>query len=157
MANDRDREVEDNADNGDILPAGEESSHPPDEQGFDPDVSIPEEILEQFPPEARRMFRAVQAGAIQIAGPVANPIYQQVTSEHITQIINSNENDSVRDHDVGKSQRRYQFAYFASGAGILVGLLVFFIDSGNRDLITPLLTAVAGFAGGLGTSQFFRR
>ena len=88
---------------------------------------------------------------------MVNPVLHRITSEHVSQIIDNTENDSVREHDASKSRRRYQFAYFLLGAGVTVGLIVFFTVSDNRELIPPIVTAIAGFLGGLATGQYFRR
>ena len=158
MTSERDSGIEREAGNEDVLPPDEPSSQPPDEQDVGAGIPIPKEVLDQLPPEARRtIVSSFQSRSMQIVAPVADPLYQHITSEHVSEVIKLHENDSVRGHQTATSQRRYQFTYFAVGTAVVVGLLVFFIDSGNRDLITPLLTAVAGFAGGLGTSQIFRR
>jgi hypothetical protein len=125
-------------------------------QGTEFGIQIPEEILAGVPSEHRQAIVRAFSSVTQFAAPVLNPIFQRVTSEHVTGIIDNTENESVREHDANKSQRRYQFAYYASGASLIAGLIVFFTLSDNRDLILPIVTAVAGFLGGLATGQRFR-
>ena len=127
-----------------------------DEPEGDTSVPIPEDLLADVPQEHRKAITRAFSSVTQFAGPVFNPIFQKVTSEHVTRIIDSMENDSVRDHDTGKSRRRYQLTYSILGLGAIVGLIIFFTLTDNRDLMIPVITSVAGFLGGLATGRYFR-
>lgn len=141
----------------DASTAEESARQSSDGDGSESIVPIPDEVLEHVPPEHRKAFVSAVSSVTQLAAPVVNPILQKVTSEHVSQVIDLAEGDSVREYDAGKSRRRYQFAYFLLGAGVTVGLIIFFTVSDNRDLIPPIVTAIAGFLGGLATGQYFRR
>ena len=120
-------------------------------------VSIASQLLDDdFVGEERQaIVRAINITA-QFAGPAGNPILQRLTGTHIEQLIDNAQKERVRRHDAAKSNRRYQFAYFVLGAGVTVGLAVFFTLSDNRDLIAPVVTAVAGFLGGLAAGRYWR-
>ena len=51
---------------------------------------------------------------------------------------------------------RYQFWYFLLGVSVIIGLIVFFTVSDNRDMIIPIIGVVAGFLGGYTTGRYFR-
>jgi hypothetical protein len=135
----------------------EPSSEPGDGDDTEPNLPIPEEVLAGVPAEHRQAIVRAFSSVTQLAAPVVNPVLHRITSEHVSQIIDNTENGSVREHDASRSRRRYQFAYFLLGAGVTVGLIVFFTVSDNRELIPPIVTAIAGFLGGLATGQYFRR
>ena len=132
------------------------SSQEGEGQDAEPGIPIPEEFLAGVPSEQRQLIINAVRSVTQFAAPAFNPIFQRVTSEHVTSIIANVEKDNVREHDASTSQRRYQFAYFLLGTVFAVGLIVFFTVSDNRDLIAPIVTAVAGFLGGLAAGRHFR-
>ena len=115
---------------------------------------IPSELLERVPPEHRRAVISAVSSFTQLAGPVLNPIFQRITSDHVSSIIDNRENESIREHEADKSRRKYQFWYFLIAICVVVGLILLFITTDNRDMITPLLAAIAGFLGGLGFQRF---
>lgn len=141
-------------------PTGDSLAESPRDDGDSGDSSaehpIPSDLLESVPPEHRpAVFRAFSS-VTQLAGPIFNPIFQRITSDHISRIIDNRENESVREHEADGSRRKYQFAYAILVSIIIVGLIVFFTLSDNRDLIAPLVAAVAGFLGGFAAGQRFR-
>lgn len=126
-------------------------------EGDSPAPPIPEEFMEGIPPEDRQAFLRVFGSVTQFAGPVLNPVLDKVSPEHISRIIDSIENESIREHGADSSRRKYQFAYFVIGACLIVGLIVFFTLSDSRDLIAPVVTGALGFLGGLAAGQRFRQ
>ena len=109
------------------LPSAEEaSSQKPD--GEDAGLSVPlnEELLANIPSGDRPAAIRTSSSVTQLTAPVLNPIFRRVTSEHLSQVIANAEQHSIRQHDAGKSRRRYQFAYFLLGIGATIGLIVFF-------------------------------
>ena len=125
-------------------------------EGAQPEFPIPQEFLDDVPEEHRLSVTRAVSTITQFAAPVFNPIFQKVTSDHVSRIIDNAENESVREHDAGGSRRRYQFAYFLLGGAIAVGLIVFFTLTDNRGLLPPIVTGVTGFLGGLAVGQRFR-
>lgn len=92
-----------------------------------------------------------------ISIPRPNPIQQRVTSEHIGQLIANSERDSERAHTSEASERRYRFLYFVIGLIAAIGLLVFFSVTNDREMLTTVLVALLGFAGGFGLGRTTRR
>ena len=53
------------------------------------------------------------------------------------------------------SRRRYQIAYWAVGLTAAVGVTVLFALTDNLDMAVPIVTAAAGFLGGLVAGRIF--
>ena len=53
------------------------------------------------------------------------------------------------------SRRRYQLAYYAVGLTAAVGVTVLFALTDNLDMAVPIVTAAAGFLGGLVAGRIF--
>ncbi len=124
----------------------------PDEEPGEPFLT--EEDLEGVPPEQRQMIMRAFSSVTGFAGPVFNPILRRVTSGHIDKILEHVEQSSVRSSNSAASERRYQFAYTILGLAALVFLVVFFSD--DPDILIPIVSASAGFAGGFGIGRFRR-
>ena len=136
----------------------------PSDQGGDLDEYVDEHPAQS---ERQRAFTTAFSSFTQLAGPVFNPVLSRITPDHISKILDNTENESVRaynasesesirEHESESSRRKYQFAYATLVALVVVGLIVFFTLSDNRDLIAPLVAAVAGFLGGFAAGQRFR-
>lgn len=136
--------------------AEDSSSRSGNGEDAEPTTAIPEELLEGVPREHRQAISRAFSSVTQFAAPVFNPIFQKVTSEHVSQIIDNIEKDSVREHDADKARRWFQFAYFVLGAGATIGLIVFFIISDNGEFVPPIITGIAGFLGGLAAGPYLR-
>ena len=99
----------------------------------------------------------------QLIAPAANPLVEKLTSDHLTKIIDNEENDGVRAdgerirvYEERASRRRHQLIYFLVGLAAAVGMILLFTFTDNRDMIIPIVTAVAGFLGGFAAGQRFR-
>lgn len=92
-----------------------------------------------------------------VSVPRSNPLHQRITSEHIGQIIDKSERDSERAHTSEASERRYRFLYFLIGLVAAIALLVFFSVTNEREMLTNVLIALLGFAGGFGLGRTTRR
>ena len=88
-----------------------------------------------------------------VSVPRSNPLHQRITSEHIGQIIDKSERDSERAHTSEASERRYRFLYFLIGLVAAIALLVFFSVTNEREMLTNVLIALLGFAGGFGLGR----
>ena len=113
--------------------------------------------LEARGPASRDFITNLVARITSVSGPRPNPLHQRVTSEHIGQIIDKSERDSERAHTSGASERRYRFLYFLIGLIAAIGLLVFFSATNDREMLTTVLVALLGFAGGFGLGRTTRR
>lgn len=124
----------------------------------DSDSSAPSEMLDKIPAGQRSTFvRSISSSFAQFIAPAINPIFEKVTSAHISTIIENAENERVRENEADKSRRLYQFAYFLIGLLAIIGLVVFFTLTDNRDLIAAIITGALGFLGGLAAGRYTRR
>lgn len=131
-----------------LAPAGQEP---------DMETPIPQEFLDSMPPEERNQFVQLISSITQFGGPIFNPVLRQFTSEHITQVIDNDEARSRREADSEKSGRRYQFTYFAITLAVLLFLVVFFTLQQRTDLITAVITGIAGLGAGFGLGRMAGR
>lgn len=144
--------AEDNLENGQ-----ESQLAPADQTGGtemeSPVPPIPSEFLENMAPEERSHIIRFFSSITQFAAPVFNPVLQRITPEHITQLINNDENRSQREAESEKAGRRYQFAYFAVTLIALLFLLVFFTLWERFDVLTAVITGIAGLGAGFGLGR----
>ena len=148
MAEDK-RETEPAAD---LAPVSEPAGQEPNEE-----LPIPEEFLDNLPPEERNQFVQLISSITQFGGPVFNPVLRRITSDHITQLIGNDEAKSRREAESEKSGRRYQFTYFTVTIAVLLFLVVFFTLQQRTDLITATLTGIAGLGAGFGLGRMTGR
>ena len=66
------------------------------------------------------------------------------------------ESERIMSQKESASIRRYRLAYFSTGLAAAVGMVVFFALTDNGDMITPIVTAAAGIAGGFAVGRWFR-
>ncbi len=142
---------EDNRDTDPDAPLETEGQNPAEETGLSP------EILERMPPESRGRVVRSFSHITQFPGPVVNPVLQRITSEHLTQMLGNAEAQSSRDAEAEKSNRRYQFSYFIVTIVGLLSLLVFFTLREQFDLLTAIITGVAGLGAGFGLGRMTGR
>ena len=129
----------------------------PDHVRDEEESAIPPELWESIPPENRRLVIRAVSTITQISGPNFNPALRQVTSEHITQLINNSEAQSNRDAEADKSTRRYQFLYFIVALAALLFLLIFFTIREQYELLAAVITGAMGFGSGFGIGKFTNR
>ena len=121
------------------------------------DLPAPSEMLDKIPAEHRSTFVRSISSFAQFVAPAINPVFEKFTSAHISTIIENAENERVRENQADKSRRQYQFAYFLIGLLAIIGLVVFFTLTDNRDLIAAIITGAMGFLGGLAAGRYTRR
>ena len=139
--------------------ASPESGSPnQDEQSADPDgeSDMPLDVLEIVPSNRRAPFSRAFNSVTQIIAPAVNPIAEKINSDHIFTMLANAENKRIREDEADKSRRQYQFAYFLIGLLAIIGLVVFFTLTDNRDLIAPIVAGALGFLGGLATGRYTR-
>ena len=134
-------------------------------QSDDGDNGAPDD-LEDIESEAHLVQRAIGL-VMSVVGPTSSPLISRFTPEHITQFLNSRENDSLRSHErsendarrahsAGNSER-WLTAWF--GTLILaaaVGLIVFFGIRETYEVVTAIIGGLLGFAGGFGVGRMRR-
>ena len=132
--------------------------------GDDRDIAPigPQPLDEALSEQRSHLGRSV-GSFTQLIAPVANPLVEKLTSDHLTKIIDNEENEGVRAdnkrirvYEERASRRRLQFIYFLVGLFVAVGMIVLFTFTDNRDMIIPIVTAVAAFLGGFAAGQRFR-
>ena len=143
------RQTDDSHENGDL-----------DEEGLlSDDLEIPE--------QEERVIRQAIGMFMGFARPASNPLLSRFTSEHITQILNARENNSLRSHERGESEARRAHSagnserWLAAWFGTLilaaaVGLIIFFGIRETYEVVTAIIGGLLGFAGGFGVGRMRR-
>jgi len=117
----------------------------------DSDSPIPQEVLENMPPDIRRDMQKITG--IFASGSMGNPIARKVTAEHIDKVLDHNEAENRREFQYRGAGRWFALAY------VLISVVVFFLFAwmfGRSDpelfklVLTYVATFGAGFAGGWG-------
>ena len=115
------------------------------------------EILSQLPPEAQKII-SVQLTQMRGGLPVgASPIAQKLNSEHITAIIQNNENESVRDFDLAKIGQNTRRIGMAAVIAVITIILVYAGVTKDKDLSEKIIFASISAVGGYGYGKSERR
>ena len=126
-------------------------------EGLSVNDIIPAEILSQLPPEAQKFF-SVQLTQMRGGLPVgASPIAQKLNSEHITAIIQNNENESVRDFDLAKIGQNTRRIGMAAVIAVITIILVYAGVTKDKDLSEKIIFASISAVGGYGYGKSERR
>lgn len=83
-----------------------------------------------------------------IAGPVVNPVFQKVTSEHISESLKMRGAREKSDDKYRSSNRFFVLAYVMLGVTVLAGATYWF-SKDNPDLYVAILSHTAAFAAGI--------
>ena len=122
--------------------------------------------LEDTGNEAHLVQRAIGL-MMSVVGPTSSPLISRFTPEHITQFLNSRENDSLRSHErsendarrahsAGNSERWMAVWFGTLILGAAVGLIVFFGIRETYEVVTAIIGGLLGFAGGFGVGRMRR-
>jgi len=89
------------------------------------------------------------------SGPAPHPLMSKITSEQVGKVIESIENDSVRDHENRMSSRRWGFAALVVVLLFILLLALACLWRDKAEYIAPIISALVGGVGGygLGISQ----
>ena len=115
------------------------------------------DTAENLRPEARHQIARFVANITSVGVTGFNPLLRTLTSEHILKILDNRDRSDERAHTSEASERRYRFLYFVIGLIAAIGLLVFFSATNDREMLTTVLVALLGFAGGFGLGRTTRR
>lgn len=115
------------------------------------------DTAENLRPEARNQLARMFSGISSVGITGFNPILRILTSEHILKILDNRDRSDERAHTSEASERRYRFLYFLIGLVAAIALLVFFSVTNEREMLTNVLIALLGFAGGFGLGRTTRR
>ncbi len=86
-----------------------------------------------------------------IAGQTSNPVREKFNAEHIHKVLDYREAGNQRDHQQAYSTRRFALAFFFIALVAVVGVLVFLVWQGERELAGQILAGLAIFGGGFGS------
>ena len=111
--------------------------------------------LENIGDEAHIVQRAIGL-AMSVVGPTSSPLMSRFTPEHITQFLNSRENDSLRSHEKSENDARRAHSAGNSELAAAVGLIVFFGIRETYEVVTAIIGGLLGFAGGFGVGRMRR-
>lgn len=115
------------------------------------------DTAENLRPEARNQLARMFSGISSVGITDFNPILRILTSEHILKMLDNRDRSDERAHTSEASERRYRFLYFLIGLVAAIALLVFFSVTNEREMLTNVLIALLGFAGGFGLGRTTRR
>lgn len=111
---------------------------------------IEPEIVQKLPPEARQLVREIGI----FSGPMQNPLAKKIQPGHIDKLLDYGEQESVREHDLRKSNRLFRLAYVLIAIVAFILFTYMFAD-GNPELYKDILTFFGTFAAGFGVGWGF--
>ena len=113
------------------------------------DPIIPEEVLEAIPEEERGRFQSIIRQTM-ISGVMGrrNPIAEKVTSEHITQMISTSDEQDQRDRKERNHERFFNIGLLILGL-LFIGFLIVYLKD-DKELLTNVIVAILSFIGGFG-------
>ena len=79
-------------------------------------------VLDGAPEQVREFFAAMTT-----MGPRPHPLFEKLTPEHITKLIDALGKNDERDWDRTAADRRYHFAYFVGSFLMLFAVMVFLL------------------------------
>lgn len=132
-------------------PSRRELSQPdPDSPETVEDISdVPAEIMEQLPPEARRVVE-MSLSMMHRVSHAPNPVLGKVTSEHITAVLELSDKDGHCEFQSTLHSRLFTAFYVL----VFVGLFVFLtleLAPLDKALYMDVVKIVLAFAGGFGS------
>ena len=104
--------------------------------------------LGRAPEQVREFFAAITT-----MGPRPDPLFEKLTPEHITKLIDALGKNDERDWDNTAADRRYHFAYFVGSFLMLFAVMAFLLSKGQTAVFSGLSTAILGFAAGYGVGK----
>ncbi len=147
---DDDKKIEEKSEiKGDDLPS--EADARSDGKSETIESVIPEDILESLPEPVRKMVSTQLTVGLQ--GRMPNPLAAKITPEHIDKIIECDDKESDRHHELITGERRYNMAYTVLA---IIAFFVLYLVVGRDDpalfkeVIIYFATFGAGFLGGWG-------
>lgn len=114
-----------------------------------------DEVLEGAPASVKRNVRGFFAmRSTAISSRLSNPLLEKIDETHLHKILDYGEAESQREAQQTYSGRKFAFAFFFVALVAVVGVLLFLVSQGERDLAAQILGGLAlfgaGFVGGLG-------
>jgi hypothetical protein len=138
---------EDNAHRPEVLPPNAAGGVSRSSEPAAPDSEPFERVMEGMPHRVREFFMAMSRST------TSNPVFDKITTDHVTTIIQQAGDNSVRESAHRFSARKYQLAYVIIGVVAILTL----VQMGHAELAIPILAALVGFAGGFGYGQSKRQ
>lgn len=110
------------------------------------------DAIKDLPDDKKRIVQRTISLSMQGVMPMANPIIDKITPEHIQILITNADEEAKREDADKKDIRRYNLIITFIVLVFLAILLVVFKDNldGISKIINPIIGAVLGFAGGYG-------
>ena len=125
----------------------------------------PEDLkpIEDTEPDISRVPKDLQVISRQfmglISGQISSPWMKNITSEHITKIIDSIDRSDVRSQDDNKSKRRYALVYTLLGIGLILFFTFMLLEKDPgllRSILVVLVTAGGTLLAGIGIGRRMR-
>ena len=117
---------------------------------------IPEELLNEIPPNQRKEF--IQSFT-RISGVFQqpNPLLKKITSDHITDLIKNHHEADQRDREERQGERNYNFKILIT---VLLTILILcggFIYAKQEEFLKYIIGAIIGFGGGFGVGKHYKK
>jgi len=106
-----------------------------------------------MPPEMKKTVSLMMAQMQR--GPIPHPIYEKITSEHITKLIDTSDKDSERGLKDTSQRRRYSMLFALLIAAVFV-FLVIYLRTSDPELLKSLIGYLIVFAGGMGAGYGYK-
>lgn len=86
--------------------------------------------------------------------PAINPLIGKLNDDHVHKLLDQVGQQETSAHDLRKSNRIFQLAYFLVGVFILV-LAVIYLQPRDPELLDTILKYLFAFAGGFGSGATY--
>lgn len=116
--------------------------------------ALPAEVLEKLPEEQRSIIESFFAAGMSI-GPLAHPLAQKVTPEHIGQMIQARAKESELGFADRRDARRWAVGAFVFTGVTVVVLIAILAILGQNEALNDIIKIGVGALGGLGAGYGF--
>jgi hypothetical protein len=116
-----------------------------------------EEIFTSLPQEAQEDLENLMLSAsmrsIRTESSIPPQIFDKLTEEHISKIIDSSEKSEDRDFKLQKRRQNFLTLYVVLGIGVFIFLTIF-LAKDKTSVFLDILKILFGFLGGLGLGTY---
>lgn len=116
-----------------------------DEESDDAE-DVADEMYPDIPPQQRRSLTRMMASLTQVSGSVSNPLFDKITPEHLTSIIENVDTSDKRKH-------RYSLSYFFGAIAAILFMVVFLTIQDEGTLLSNIIAGILGFGEGFGVGR----
>lgn len=149
------------SESSEIQSSKQDSPSPQDTEAGDGQPPIPPEVLENLPADQRGKVLEFFAASMQVSGPMANPLFNKIESQHITEFIKLGSQTIAANASDRKHSRLINFFALALLVAASLTVLLVLAIIGENDLLLEIVklggVGIGGFGGGYGFSAWRNR